>query len=127
MEAHVATAQAQSEAVRVARAILSGDIGVLDGCIPLAALAHKVVSDWRVDPDFVVFGGIASEADALPLGKVRAQWSSAALAKADVEIARYTQLVKEQVLSACRNVVERFEAPRAAVPSNTSLERTRER
>jgi len=111
MAAHVATGRASGEAVRMARAILSGDAGLLEGCIPLASIAHDVVPDWRVDPDFVVFGAVASEIDALPFGPVRAQWNSAALARADVEIARYSQLVKEQVLGACRNVVERFGPP----------------
>src|SRR5687768_16973050 len=127
MAAHVATGRAPSEAVRIARDILSGNINVLEGCITLASLAHNVVPDWRIDPDFVGFGGVASEVDALPLGTARAQWSSAALALADVEIARYTQVVKEQVLGACRNIVKRFETPRAVVPSNNSLERTRDR
>ena len=106
--------------------MLSGDIGVLEGCIPLASLAHDVVPDWRVDPDFAVLGAVASEVDALPLGTVRAQWSSAALERADLEIARYTQVVQERVLAACRNVVERLESQRPVVSSNTSLERTRE-
>jgi|SRR6185295_12774439 len=126
MAAHVATGRALSEAVRIARAMLSGDIGVLEGCIPLASLAHDVVPDWRVDPDFAVLGAVASEVDALPLGTVRAQWSSAALERADLEIARYTQVVQERVLAACRNVVERLESQRPVVSSNTSLERTRE-
>jgi len=112
MAAHVATGRVPSEAVRIARAILSGDIGVLEGCIPLASIAHDLVPDWRVDPDFAVFGAVASEVDALPLGSARAQWGSAALAQADVEIARYTLVVKERVLGACRHVVERFEPPR---------------
>jgi hypothetical protein len=73
-------------------------------------LAHNVVPDWRVDPDFVVFGAVASEVDDLPLGPVRAQWSADALAKADIEIARYTQESKDQVLAACRSIINRFAA-----------------
>ncbi len=109
MSAQVSNDWAQSEAVRRARAVLSGEIGLLEGCIPLASIAHDVVSDWRVDPDFVVFGAVASETDELPLGKARAQWSAAALARADVEIDRYTREVQDSVLAACRNVVKRFE------------------
>ena len=126
MALQVVTARALSEAVRVARAVLSGDIGVLEACVSLASLAHDVVPDWRDDPDFAVLGAVASEVDALPLGAARAQWGSAALAKADVEIARYTQLVEDRVLVACRNIVERFDAPRPVVPPNNSLERTRD-
>jgi hypothetical protein len=73
-------------------------------------LAHDVVADWRIDPDFVVFGAVASEVDALPLGLARAHWSSEALAKADQEIVRYTQLSRDQVLTACRSIISRFAA-----------------
>jgi len=109
MAAPVLTAWATGEAVRIARAMLSGEVGVLEGCIPLASIAQDVVADWRLDPDFVVFGAVASEIDALPFGSVRDRWSRVALAKADVEIARYTRVVQDQVLSACKNVVARFE------------------
>jgi Protein of unknown function (DUF2489) len=126
MATHVETDRAR-EAVRIARAILSGETGVLEGCIPLASIAHDVVQDWRVDPDFVIFGAVASEVDALPFGEVRRHWSSAALARADVEIARYTEVMKEQVLRACQNVVGRFEPHLTLVRSNNSLERTPEK
>jgi hypothetical protein len=109
MSSHTPSAWARSEAVRRARAVLSGELGVLEGCIPLASIAHDVVADWRSDPDFVVFGAVASETDELPLGEARAQWSAAALARADVEIDRYTREVKDGVLAACLNVVKRFE------------------
>jgi Protein of unknown function (DUF2489) len=114
MSAHVANEWARGEAVRTARAVLSGELGVLEGCIPLASIAHDVVADWRIDPDFVIFGAVASEADELPLGKAREQWSAAALARADLEIDRYTREVHGQVLAACRNVVNRFEPQQPA-------------
>jgi hypothetical protein len=114
MSAHVANAWARCEAVRIARAVLSSELGVLEGCIPLASIAHDVVADWRIDPDFVVFGAVASETDELPLGKARSQWSAAALDRADVEIDRYTREVQDKVLAACRNVVNRFEPQQTA-------------
>jgi hypothetical protein len=110
MSAHVPNVLAQAEAVRRARAIVAGELGVLEGCIPLASLAHDVVAVWRIDPDFVVFGAVASEVDALPLGPARVHWSSEALAKADQEIVRYTQLSRDQVLAACRSIISRFAA-----------------
>jgi len=108
MSSHLPNSRAQAEAVQKARAIVSGELGVLEGCIPLASLAHEVVPDWRTDPDFVVFGAVASEVDDLPFGPVRARWSGEALAKADIEIARYTQESREQVLAACHNIINRF-------------------
>lgn len=96
--------------MRKARAIVAGELGVLEGCIPLASLAHDVVPDWRVDPDFVVFGAVASEIDDLPFGVVRERWSSEALVKADQMISRYTQESKAQILEACRSIINRFSA-----------------
>src|SRR5688572_309952 len=108
MSSHSPDSRAKAEAVRNARAIVSGEVGVLEGCIPLASLAHDVVPDWRVDPDFAVFGAVASEIDELPFGAVRARWSSGALAKADIEIARHTHQSKDQVMAACHNIINRF-------------------
>ena len=113
MAAHVPSAWARLEAVRKARAVLGGDLEILEGCRSLASLAHDVVPDWSVDADFVVVGAIASEIDDLPLGSVRSQWSSTALARADLEIKRYTEAAREDVLAACRNIIERFGAPDA--------------
>ena len=106
---HIPTKWSLAESVRLARAILSGSNGVVEGCIPLASVAHDVVPDWSTDPDFVVIGAVASEADDLPFGKVREHWGSEALAKADASLECYSVAVREQVLSACRNIVERFE------------------
>jgi hypothetical protein len=100
--------RAQADAVRKARAIVAGELGVLEGCIPLAALAHIAVADWRADPDFVVVGAVASEVDDLPFGAVRAKWSSEALVRVDERIERYTRKAGPQVLEACRNIISRF-------------------
>lgn len=81
---------------------------MIEGSIALAAYAHHIVPDWRVDPDFVVFGAIASNADHLPFGQVRSQWSTAALARADEEIEGITEGSRTQVRQACENVIARF-------------------
>jgi hypothetical protein len=108
MELNGSNTRAKTESVRTARAIVSGELGILEGCIRLASLAHDLILDWRIDADFVVFGAVASEVDNLPLGAVRSRWNLEALARADLAIERYTQVVKEQVLAACRNVISRF-------------------
>jgi hypothetical protein len=108
MSAHESSAWSRAEAVRKAQAILSGELGVLEGCIPLASLAHALVPNWAADPDFVVFGALASEIDHLPFGSVRGHWSVEALARADGEIERITESAREEVFVACRNIVERF-------------------
>jgi hypothetical protein len=42
------------DALRTADAVLANELGVIEGSIKLAGRAHSVVSDWRLDPDFVV-------------------------------------------------------------------------
>lgn len=116
MAAHRSNAWSRREAVRKAQADLSGDPGLLEGCIPLASLAHDVVPDWTADPDFVVFAALASEIDHLPFGSVRDQWSADALVRADSEIERITEAARADVLVACRNLVERFGAGQSTAP-----------
>ena len=92
------------QAVEIAESILGGRRGICDECRALKALAYDLVSDWREDPDFVVFGGVDFESDDFPLGDVR----SRLLATLDVRRERYEAKVREVVLAACRSVVDRF-------------------
>lgn len=99
----------RSTLLETARAILAGEIDVIEGSIRLARLAHDVVPNSVLDPDFVVFGALSSETDHLPTGSARQYWSPAALAAADVDIARITESAKPDVLRACQSIIERFE------------------
>ena len=99
---------ARGEAVKRAKAILAGEVDVLYGCVTLAQIADNVVPDWRDDPDFVIFGAVASESDHIPLGPARQQWKGAALARMDTMAADLAAKARDVVLSACRNVVSRF-------------------
>jgi hypothetical protein len=74
-----------------------------------------------VDPDFVVFGALASEIDHLPFGSIRTRWSAEALARADVDIEKLTQLAQADVLAACRHIVERFETTESMVPQHGAV------
>ena len=38
--------------------MLNDQLGVIEGSIALAGYAHRIVPDWRVDPDFRLFGAI---------------------------------------------------------------------
>lgn len=55
-----------------------------------------------------MFGAIASSTDHLPFGEVLRRWSEAALAKADLEIETITERKRENVIRACRNLIDRF-------------------
>jgi len=94
--------------VETAEAVLARKIGIIEGSIRLASLAHDVVPDWVADEDFVVLGALSSETDHLPTGSARQYWSATALAEADVAIARIEQNAKEDVFRACTNIIKRF-------------------
>jgi hypothetical protein len=100
--------RARRQAVEVAQAILSGSIGLIAGCRSLASLAHTLVDDACVDPDFVVFVAVESETDHLPLEDQRVHWEAAAFANKRHEIHAYESQAREEVANACRSVVTRF-------------------
>jgi hypothetical protein len=95
-------------AVETAKEILSGKIGIIEGCVRLSSLGHAVVPSWSDDPDFVVLGALASETDHLPPGSARQYWSSTALAEADAHIATVENDAREDVKRACVSIIERF-------------------
>jgi hypothetical protein len=95
------------DALRVARAVLDGEINIIEGSVELARYTHYVVPDWCVDADFVVFGALASETDHLPVSRVRHLWSASALSTADEEIEAITVRHRASVLRACENVIAR--------------------
>jgi hypothetical protein len=103
------------DALRVARAVLDGELNIIEGSIELARYAHDVVPDWRVDSDFVVFGALASGTDHLPVSRVRHLWSASALSRADEEMEAITVRHRESVQRACENVIARFSSGARAV------------
>ena len=100
--------RARRDALEVAQRIVAGHIRLIAGCRQLARLGHTVVEDWRVDPDFVLFGAVDSEADALPLEDQRVHWDPAAFEDKQHEVRRYEAETREQVLKACHSVISRF-------------------
>lgn len=96
------------DALSIARKMLNDELDVIEGSIALARYAHDIVPDWRVDPDFRLFGAIASETDHLPFGEVRNRWSPAGLAKADGEIESLGEAHRIEIRQACANLIARF-------------------
>jgi hypothetical protein len=95
------------DAVRIARSIIDGSISVLPGCRKILGSLRRLGVD-REKP-FVIFVGIDSESDHLPLDpEERKHWSPEALIREDKEIERYTKWAEKLALPACRAVIERF-------------------
>jgi hypothetical protein len=91
----------------VAQDILDGRIGIIEGSRRLNSLRHRIDVD-EFDPDLLTFVVVESETDALPVGDVRRQWASDALAKKDVEIAAAEAFYRKDVLESCSRLVARF-------------------
>jgi hypothetical protein len=101
---------AREEALETAHAILECKLGVLEGVRLLSTLAPELVSDWKVDPDFLVLAALDSETDDLPVGAQRKLWDPKALAARDKIVSQLEGEVREYVEAACRNIVRRFSA-----------------
>jgi hypothetical protein len=97
------------EMVRVARGILDGSIGIVVGARQLTGLRFS--SQAEKDDDILVFIGIDSETDHLPVGDVRRHWNEGALKTKDEELQRYETHVKERAFRACENFIARHGGP----------------
>jgi hypothetical protein len=76
----------------MAKNVLSGGVGVIEGCKQLADLAHSSVPDPHSDPDFGYCVALASDTDRLPTGSARQYWAHDALAREDRDIARIRRI-----------------------------------
>lgn len=92
----------------IAREVVERKRGICLAARELASLAQSLVDDWRVDPDFVVFGSLDSDLDRFPLSTARPSWEPAALAAADKERAEIERAAEPDVMTACRSIIDRF-------------------
>jgi hypothetical protein len=90
----------------ICEAVLAEEIGVIAASRRLSRLGLRLFDSH--DEDFVMFDGIASETDHLPVDSERHNWSVEALERKDREIAEVEALYKDDANSACRNLIERF-------------------
>jgi hypothetical protein len=87
--------------------ILGGRIGLIEGSRALSHLRHEVEVK-EPDRDFLIFVGVDSETDHLPIGEERKSWDAEALAAKDQEIQEFEASVREDIMAACRNLIARF-------------------
>jgi len=95
------------EMVRVARGILNGGIGIVSGARQLTHLRFCSRSDNN--SDLLIFVGIDSESDHLPLGDVRRHWNVKALKIKDEELNRFEARVKERAFRACEGIIAKYD------------------
>jgi hypothetical protein len=95
-------------AVTTAKAVIAGEHSLIEGCVGLSQLAPGLVPQWHDDPDFLVFGVVASDTDHFPTGSARQYWNPVALAREDKRIAQYEAKSREDIIAACQNIIARF-------------------
>lgn len=100
-------ARTRQKVVDLARAILAGEIGVLEGSMRMLEYRFSAgVPEF--DEDFLTFVAIDSAEDHLPVGSVRQFWHPAALARADLEIADAERFHRAAAFRAADSLIRRF-------------------
>ena len=93
--------------VKTAQGVISGETGIILGCRRLQAYRFDLASEH--DVDFMLFVGVDSQTDHLPVDEERQNWSSEALVRKDLEIAEAEKDFRDDVLSACHRIIARFD------------------
>ena len=92
--------------VAICEAVLAEEIGIIAASRYLSALGLKLFDGHH--EDFNTFRGVDSETDHLPVDIERKNWGAEALKRKDEEIAEAEALYKNDVIAACRKLIERF-------------------
>ena len=104
---HISAVEEQRrQIVSLARRILDRDIGIVAGAREFSRLRFS--SCTNSDSDVLVFVGIDSETDHLPIGDKRQHWSAEALKTKDAELQAYEARVRKRAFRACESLISRY-------------------
>ena len=92
--------------VAICEAVIAEEIGIIAASRRLSALGFELFNGHN--EDFILFVGVDSETDHLPVDIERKNWSAEALKRKDEEIAEADAFYKNNVMAACRKLIERF-------------------
>jgi len=92
--------------VGIARAMIEGKEDLLAGLRGISAL--RLFTDVADDDVFHQIVAIDDETDRFPLGEARERWSPEALRKSDIELGRYLDSARDDILRSCERIVEKF-------------------
>jgi hypothetical protein len=92
--------------VQCARDLLEGRRGIIESARVLRRLAFEVRNEW--DADFLVFRGIDSESDVLPIGRESDHWAPAALVREDEKIRAYEERCRADSVQAARRLMWKY-------------------
>ena len=97
--------------VAICEAMLNGKIGIIAGSRSLQSLGFELFKEHN--EDFLIFLGIDSQTDHLPVDKERMNWNLEALDRKDVEISEWEKFYSDDALSQCTKLVEKFRFPQS--------------
>jgi len=106
MNPHNEAEKKKIELVFVATSMLGGKINLIEGVRKICSLRHAIG-----DPDnevFMMIRAIESETDHFPLGQMRERCAKDYLQRVDNEMQNYIIDAKEDILKACREIVQIF-------------------
>ncbi|HEX7773711.1 MAG TPA: DUF2489 domain-containing protein [Pyrinomonadaceae bacterium] len=92
--------------IAICEATLAEEIGIIAASRRLSALGLKLFGSRH--EDFIMFDVVDSETDHLPVDTERKNWDVEALKRKDAEIAKAEAIYKDEIISACRKLIERF-------------------
>lgn len=92
--------------VAICEAALAEEIGIIAASRRLSALGWELFEQQH--ENFITFDAVDSETDDLPVDIERKNWSAEALQRKDVEIAEAEATYRNNVLAACRKLIEQF-------------------
>ncbi len=93
------TDNAPGEAIAAAERLMTGQVGLIEASRSLTLF--QSLFDDDAEHLFQPFAVIDRQTAALPIGPVRQEWESAALARKDIEIQRYEESQRAVAIQAC--------------------------
>lgn len=96
----------RNELIAVANAMLNGETNLIEGVRKICSLRHSLG-----DPEndvFMPIRAIESETDHFPIGELRKQCANDYLQRVDNEMQRYLAEAKEDIFTACQEIIQVF-------------------
>jgi hypothetical protein len=90
----------------LARKMISSEVNLIEGSREISRLRYDAGNPD--DELYLVFRGVDSETDHLPLGEVRKRASQKHLRRADAEMDAYISAARDGILAACWKIIKAF-------------------
>ncbi|MCM2263858.1 MAG: DUF2489 domain-containing protein [Desulfuromonadales bacterium] len=96
----------RSELITIASSMIDGNLHLIEGVRKVCSLRHSI--GQPESELFLLFRAVDSETDHYPLGDARQHFADDYLHKLDAEMSEYLADTKEEILSACRTIIQIF-------------------